>query len=685
MKLTPEELKEFKKLYKFGMGQFLTGVHLESAEEAFEGGAKEYVVLPIITPIGMALILQHLEKKHHKSSNIFIVDHEKNHDTLKDALESFNKMPNGSKMSLLVWSGGHWRTAYCERKDNKNHIAIIDSLGFNINDNPIEKVINENPLLKENTIQYRSVNHIQVDHNNCGTFALRIAQKLAQEQNFLDRLREGELILTPQGGKDYVKETHQKLWPGSNQELAVTDNYFVMPPEYFSLAQKKSFLTHYKKNFGTRKDIAEFQHRSRKNDKTLFIDDLFNRKHRENALTELERGTESHLSNYNVLYFTNKYINDALISEAKKFAEKGVSVAERRQQISSISNRHMLDNEEGLHRMLSMPTNPSSLDRALSRGDMLEQATVQVNNAEKNALTEMHMDHYQILVAEENLEQSILAYQQESPSQNIEWATPLHYAVMNGDLETLKQLLDAGENPYLPDNNGVTPLYLAALYGHTEIFNELLTNTDINFQDEYGNTQLHLAALYGHQNVIENFLENGAIHAIRNKTNLTALDIANMNGYRFMVENGLIPRVVKKLQEETANYLTRVENLVGRPEYNIIFSSSKQNIIDMNINLLYSLLIAVSNANNISVTELQSLKGDLDEAKHAIAEVVKHTNSTLEIGKMLHITPSKPHELSMPKNSSDQPTQSQLQKIKPKKESIVSKSEDEDPKPGRKF
>jgi ankyrin repeat protein len=70
----------------------------------------------------------------------------------------------------------------------------------------------------------------------------------------------------------------------------------------------------------------------------------------------------------------------------------------------------------------------------------------------------------------------------------------IHDAVDLGDLEKLKALLK--ENPYLvsrKDNNGETPLHLAALYGSREAAEVLLANNaDVNAKDNYGRTPLQM-------------------------------------------------------------------------------------------------------------------------------------------------------------------------------------------------
>lgn len=82
-----------------------------------------------------------------------------------------------------------------------------------------------------------------------------------------------------------------------------------------------------------------------------------------------------------------------------------------------------------------------------------------------------------------------------------EGATPLHYASLNGDVESVRFLL--GQNSkMLKDNNGETPLHLACLNGHHAVVSLLLkAGADVNSVSEEGNTPLHLATINSQHNV----------------------------------------------------------------------------------------------------------------------------------------------------------------------------------------
>ena len=60
------------------------------------------------------------------------------------------------------------------------------------------------------------------------------------------------------------------------------------------------------------------------------------------------------------------------------------------------------------------------------------------------------------------------------------------------------------DNPNVAENDGRTPIYRAAQYGHTEIFKILIPLTDNpNAPDKYGKTPLFWAAYNGHAEIVK--------------------------------------------------------------------------------------------------------------------------------------------------------------------------------------
>ncbi len=83
----------------------------------------------------------------------------------------------------------------------------------------------------------------------------------------------------------------------------------------------------------------------------------------------------------------------------------------------------------------------------------------------------------------------------------------LRNAAMKGNIESIKQQLDAGANVSAKDVNDWTPLYYAA---NNEIAELLITRgADVNAIDKHGWSPLHAAAMGGEE-TIEFLIANGA-------------------------------------------------------------------------------------------------------------------------------------------------------------------------------
>jgi cytohesin len=94
----------------------------------------------------------------------------------------------------------------------------------------------------------------------------------------------------------------------------------------------------------------------------------------------------------------------------------------------------------------------------------------------------------------------------------------IHTAVRDGNIEAVKQYLDAGTDVNAKDENGVTPLHQAAFYGQKEVVELLIAKgADVNAKEEDGWTPLHFAAesapwqlTRGHKEVAELLIAAGA-------------------------------------------------------------------------------------------------------------------------------------------------------------------------------
>ncbi|KAI9457889.1 ankyrin repeat-containing domain protein [Russula earlei] len=115
---------------------------------------------------------------------------------------------------------------------------------------------------------------------------------------------------------------------------------------------------------------------------------------------------------------------------------------------------------------------------------------------------------------------------------NTSLQTPLIRATWEGNLEIAKLLIDYGADVNSHDEIGVTPLRAAMTEGHSEVVRLLLDHgADVNAKD-YHWTILHVASIYGRLEFIQELLDRGAnVHA-RNDHGRTAFEEAVRNGER---------------------------------------------------------------------------------------------------------------------------------------------------------
>lgn len=123
--------------------------------------------------------------------------------------------------------------------------------------------------------------------------------------------------------------------------------------------------------------------------------------------------------------------------------------------------------------------------------------------------------------------------------------TALMKAAEKGDIDTVKTLLDRGADANIKTDQGGTALLAAAYGGHAAVIQALLENgAKVNAKDIFGTTPLMAAARYGQNETVKLLLDNGADATIKNKGGATALTLAV--GEKHMATAELLKNSIKR-------------------------------------------------------------------------------------------------------------------------------------------
>nr|XP_025039493.1 ankyrin repeat domain-containing protein 27 isoform X2 [Pelodiscus sinensis] len=131
--------------------------------------------------------------------------------------------------------------------------------------------------------------------------------------------------------------------------------------------------------------------------------------------------------------------------------------------------------------------------------------------------------------------------------------TPLHMAAMHGHPELVFLLLKHGANISAKNTNHAVPLHLACQKGHFQVVKRLMDcSAKPNKKDVHGNTPLMYACLNGQHEIAALLLEHGASVNLSNSKGNTALHEAVIGKHEILVElllqNGASNRIRNKRQ-----------------------------------------------------------------------------------------------------------------------------------------
>lgn len=100
----------------------------------------------------------------------------------------------------------------------------------------------------------------------------------------------------------------------------------------------------------------------------------------------------------------------------------------------------------------------------------------------------------------------------------------IHTATFYGNLNAVKQHINAGSDLNVKDEYGSTPLNIAATFGKTDIALALIKGgADLHTKNAEGSTPLHVASFFCRTDIVKSLLEKGADKSLLNNYGSTAL------------------------------------------------------------------------------------------------------------------------------------------------------------------
>ncbi|EMP36869.1 Ankyrin repeat domain-containing protein 27 [Chelonia mydas] len=201
--------------------------------------------------------------------------------------------------------------------------------------------------------------------------------------------------------------------------------------------------------------------------------------------------------------------------------------------------------------------------------------------------------------------------------------TPLHVAALHGHPELVYLLLKHGANISAKNTNHAVPLHLACQKGHFQVVKCLVDcNAKQNKKDVHGNTPLIYACLNGQHEIAALLLEHGASVNLSNRKGNTALHEAVLGKHEVLVElllqNGASNHIRNKRQctpLDCAELLLPSPDFLSRSKYLRRTITRDKSVPNFDDELLHQLAIK-----SFDKTKLKPIDQMLDQSKVKIID-----------------------------------------------------------------